>query len=535
MPYTPGSHRIAIGADHGGFPLKQALKRWLGEQGHAVDDCGTLDGSRCDYPDIAARVAQRVADGSAKRGILIDGAGIGSSMVANKFPRVRAALCYDVSSARNSREHNDANVLTLGSGLIGEALAMQIVDNWLSLECSEPRHLKRVAMIGAIERRLGGGGGGGGPANSANLALAGAAGSNDNAEPDWASAGSTRASRTPSVSFQARSASWLSSGTSAPAAAPQRSTNVSKSTSSAPRSTPPIAMDIDNLSTADLERVATRIAEMIGSSGGVTLPGGQCVCCGPDCAGSCVCLDPTAIREWVGLGVTRFGNALGGASVPRDMAGYIDHTLLKAAATKEEVDTLCAEAREHRFASVCVNPYWVKHCAQLLQGTQVKVCTVVGFPLGANAAEIKAHEARRAIRDGAREIDMVINIGALKGGDDATVFRDIRLVVDACEDGRALSKVIIETALLSDEEKVRACVSARKARADFVKTSTGFSTGGATAGDVALMAEVVRGTRMGVKASGGVRSLEDFSKMVSAGATRIGASAGIKIMKEAGN
>ncbi|MFQ5430242.1 MAG: deoxyribose-phosphate aldolase [Phycisphaerae bacterium] len=217
----------------------------------------------------------------------------------------------------------------------------------------------------------------------------------------------------------------------------------------------------------------------------------------------------------------------------RDVAQYIDHTLLKPEATADQIRQLCKEALEYGFASVCVNPSFVKLCSDLLKGSPVKVCTVVGFPLGAHVPEIKATEARRAIREGASEIDMVINIGALKGGDDEWVYRDIKAVVDACVDGRAICKVIIECALLTDDEKVRACLIAKRARADFVKTSTGFSSGGATERDVALMSEAVRDARMGVKAAGGIRSYEDMKSMVEAGATRIGASAGIQIVQAA--
>jgi deoxyribose-phosphate aldolase len=207
--------------------------------------------------------------------------------------------------------------------------------------------------------------------------------------------------------------------------------------------------------------------------------------------------------------------------------------LLKPGATAAQVTDLCKEARQYGFASVCVNPSFAKLCAQQLQGSSVKVCCVVGFPLGAHVPEIKALEARRAIRDGAREIDMVINIGALKGGDDELVYRDIRAVTEVCMDGGAICKVIIEAALLTDEEKVRACLAAKRARADFVKTSTGFGPGGATAHDVAIMAEAVRDARMGVKAAGGISSFEDAQKMIRAGATRLGASAGVRIIKEA--
>ncbi len=212
-----------------------------------------------------------------------------------------------------------------------------------------------------------------------------------------------------------------------------------------------------------------------------------------------------------------------------NVAKLIDHTLLKADATKAEVAKLVEEAKKYEFASVCVNPTWVSFCAEQLKGTGVDVCTVIGFPLGANTPEIKAFEATNAIANGATEVDMVINIGALKDGDDALVLRDIQAVVDAAK-GKALVKVIIETCLLSDEEKVRASKLSVQAGADFVKTSTGFSTGGATAEDVALMRKTV-GPDVGVKASGGVRSEEDLNAMVAAGATRIGASSGVKIME----
>jgi deoxyribose-phosphate aldolase len=212
-----------------------------------------------------------------------------------------------------------------------------------------------------------------------------------------------------------------------------------------------------------------------------------------------------------------------------NVAKLIDHTLLKADATKAEVAKLVEEAKKYEFASVCVNPTWVSFCAEQLKGTGVDVCTVIGFPLGANTPEVKAFEATNAIANGATEVDMVINIGALKDGDDALVLRDIQAVVDAAK-GKALVKVIIETCLLSDEEKVRASKLSVQAGADFVKTSTGFSTGGATAEDVALMRKTV-GPDVGVKASGGVRSEEDLNAMVAAGATRIGASSGVKIME----
>lgn len=213
----------------------------------------------------------------------------------------------------------------------------------------------------------------------------------------------------------------------------------------------------------------------------------------------------------------------------KNVAGLIDHTLLKADATKEQVRVLCEEAKEYHFASVCVNPTWVKYASELLTGSDVKVCTVIGFPLGATTTETKAFETKDAIANGAHEVDMVINIGALKDKDDELVEKDIRAVAAAAT-GKALSKVIIETSLLTEEEKVRACELAVKAGADYVKTSTGFSTGGATPEDVALMRKTV-GPDIGVKASGGVRNTEDAQKVIEAGATRIGASAGVSIVK----
>ncbi|MBM7654903.1 deoxyribose-phosphate aldolase [Neobacillus cucumis] len=208
----------------------------------------------------------------------------------------------------------------------------------------------------------------------------------------------------------------------------------------------------------------------------------------------------------------------------------IDHTLLKADATREDILKIVHEAKEYLFASVCVNPTWVKTAAELLADTpEVKVCTVIGFPLGASTSETKAFETKNAIENGADEVDMVINIAALKDQEDELVERDIRAVVEAAKD-KALVKVIIETCLLTNEEKVRACELAVKAGADFVKTSTGFSTGGATTEDIRLMRQIV-GPNIGVKASGGVRSREDAVAMVEAGATRIGASSGVSIAK----
>jgi deoxyribose-phosphate aldolase len=239
---------------------------------------------------------------------------------------------------------------------------------------------------------------------------------------------------------------------------------------------------------------------------------------------------PSRVAPVVEAGATRLGlHAVGGGA--GSVAAMIDHTLLKPDATKSEIETLCREAREFGFASVCVNSTWVATCARLVRGSPVAVCSVVGFPLGATTADTKQYETRRAIFDGAREIDMVINVGALKSGDLHLVESDIRAVTSACRESNVLSKVIIETALLTDDEKVTACTLAKAAAADFVKTSTGFGPGGATAEDVALMRRVV-GDDMGIKASGGVRTLEGVKAMVAAGATRIGASAGVRIVQQ---
>ncbi len=216
----------------------------------------------------------------------------------------------------------------------------------------------------------------------------------------------------------------------------------------------------------------------------------------------------------------------------QSLAGIIDHTLLKAETNKAEIIQLCKEALEYKFASVCINPTWIRTCAEQLKGSEVKVCTVIGFPLGATLPEVKAFETKKAIEDGATEVDMVINIGALKEGDNALVERDIAAVVEAAK-GKALVKVIIETCYLTEEEMVRACVISKNAGADYVKTSTGFGSGGATINDVELMRKTV-GPEMGVKASGGVRDHQAAVEMVTAGATRIGTSNGIKIVtKEA--
>ncbi len=437
--------RIALGSDHAGFALKKELVSYLREKGHEVEDVGTHSADPVDYPVFAREVANRVASGTCARGIVIDGAGIGSAIVANKVPGVRAALAYDLSSAINSREHNDANVLTLGAGLIGGVLARQIVDAWLEAECTQERHMRRVAMI--------------------------------------------------------------EGGARVPAPVP---------------SAPPAPEG--GVSEEDVERIVRRVRELLGEAGR-DQPGGS--------RGPTIAARPDVARGFLGLGVGRLGAEPSPGRIPEDIARWIDHTLLRPNATPDDVRKLCAEAREFGFAAVCVNPIYTKLAVEELRGSGVLTCVVVGFPLGATYPEIKAMEARRAIREGAREIDMVINIGALKAGDDEAVLRDIRAVVEACRDGGARCKVILETALLTDEEKRRACRLAKKARAHFVKTSTGFASGGATVHDVALMAEEVTGSGMEVKASGGIRSFADAKRMIEAGATRIGASAGVAIVEEA--
>ncbi len=405
---------IALGADHGGFELKSHLSQYLTSLGHQVEDCGTFSKDPVDYPRIAQAVASRVAAGRADFGIVVDGAGIGSAMAANKVAGVRAAACYTEALARNAREHNDANVLTLGAGHVSPDAARAIVAAFLTTECTVDRHRRRVEQIQDMDRNRAAGGGAAG-----------------------------------------------------------------------------------DLSAGDVARIAERVKQLLAGRGAAA------------------------------NGVT--------AMPPGEVAKLIDHTLLKPEATRNDIDRLCEEARRYAFASVCVNPTYVRQSREALRGTPVKVCCVVGFPLGAQPPEIKALEARRAIREGAQEIDMVINIGALKSKDDALVLKDIRAVVEACKEGRALSKVILETALLSDEEKVRGCELSMRAGADFVKTSTGFSTKGATSEDVALMSRTVAPRRLGVKAAGGIRTYADLLKMVQAGATRVGASASVKIMEEAIN
>jgi deoxyribose-phosphate aldolase len=265
------------------------------------------------------------------------------------------------------------------------------------------------------------------------------------------------------------------------------------------------------------------VAELLAAQG--ARPAGRCACHSvlDDCC-------PDRLRGVLDAGATRVGlHATGGA--PAGVASLIDHTLLKPDARRLEIEELCREAIQFKFATVCINPTWVALAARLLTGSGVGVCSVVGFPLGATTCDVKGYETQRAIFDGAREIDMVINVGALKSGDLRCVERDIEAVVGPCRASNALSKVIIEAALLTDDEKVTACTLAKAAGADYVKTSTGFGPGGATAADVALMRRIV-GADMGVKAAGGVRDLEGMNAMIAAGASRVGASAGVKIVQQ---
>lgn len=252
----------------------------------------------------------------------------------------------------------------------------------------------------------------------------------------------------------------------------------------------------------------------------------------PGCDGRCVTSCAEKARKVVAAGADRLGAGPGLESVEPNIAALIDHTLLRPEAGREEIRRLCGEARQFGFATVVVNPTWVALAAADLHGSPVKVCTVVGFPLGATVPQVKVFETEEVLKLGAQEVDMVINIGALKSREDELVEQDIRGVAEACHRAGAISKVILETALLSDDEKVRACQRAKAAGADFVKTSTGFGPGGATARDVELMRLVV-GPEMGVKAAGGIRTLEDLQKMLTAGATRIGASASVRIIEEA--
>jgi deoxyribose-phosphate aldolase len=456
---------VVLASDHGGFALKEAIKRHLASISVPVLDVGTHSTEACDYPVFARAAAEAVARGDAWRGVIVDGAGIGSGMTANKVPGVRAGMAFDLATAKNAREHNDANVITLGAGYLAEDLALKIVDVFLSTDCSADRHKRRVAMIDALD-----------------------------------------AGR----SIPTKKSSTMAS----PAGASDHEA---------------LVQTIMQVLTAN----PALLAPILGAGGGapVHCVGGQCVGCG-----HCVSKRADVVRSFIGDHAhardVRLMGSPGIESVPEDLARLIDHTLLRPEATYADIDKLCDEARRYGFASVCINPMHVRRCVERLRGASSVVCTVIGFPLGATPSDVKVLEARRAIRDGAREVDMVLAIGALRSGDHRYVYDDIRKVAEAAHEGRALLKVILETALLTDEEKVAACVAAKKARADFVKTSTGFSKGGATVHDVELMARAVD-HQLGVKASGGVGSAADVQKMVQAGATRIGASVGVKIVQEA--
>jgi len=272
-----------------------------------------------------------------------------------------------------------------------------------------------------------------------------------------------------------------------------------------------------------VEAITREVLAALGSNG--TAPADPCDTCEASCASHCA----GKVRTFTAEGADRIEYHGPGNEVPRDLARYIDHTLLKPDASAADIDKICDEAAQHGFASVGVNPTWVRRAANRLRDTDVAVASVIGFPFGATPSDVKAYETRRAVRDGAREIDMVINIGALKSGDHDLVRSDIARVSDACHESGAINKVIIEAALLSDAEKIIASRLAREAKADMVKTSTGYAKGGATIFDVALMREAV-GPKLGVKAAGGIRTAEDVQEMIAAGATRIGASAGVKIV-----
>jgi len=283
-----------------------------------------------------------------------------------------------------------------------------------------------------------------------------------------------------------------------------------------------------------VQAVTEEILGYLGAGQGSRLVGlelDDVVC--PGCDQNCVEKCARKTRKVIDAGADRISAGPAVSQVDGDIARLIDHTLLKPEASRDDIRKLCQEAVRFSFASVVINPWYVPLAAELVRGSPVKVCTVVGFPLGATLPQVKIYETEETIKLGAQEIDMVINVGALKSAQDDVVELDIRGVVQASHRGGAICKVILETALLTLEEKVRACIACRNAGADYVKTSTGFGPAGATAEDVALMHAVV-GKDVGVKAAGGIRSLEDLKKMVSAGATRIGASASVRILEEAG-
>ena len=287
--------------------------------------------------------------------------------------------------------------------------------------------------------------------------------------------------------------------------------------------------ELDRLVAEIGEEILSRVGrpELAAKKGeGLNLPDQVCPGCVQRCAQTC----SRNTKEIIAAGADRVSASERLTKIDPSIAALIDHTILKPEATRDDVVKICREARQYGFASVCVNPYWVPLVRAELAGSAVKVCTVVGFPLGATSTEAKVAETAVAVRVGATEIDMVINIGALRSGDHDAVRQDIRQVVQTAHEAGAIVKVILETALLDDAQKATACTLAKQAGADFVKTSTGFSTSGATAHDVALMRGVV-GPGMGIKAAGGIRTLSDLRAMTAAGATRIGASASIKIVE----
>jgi deoxyribose-phosphate aldolase len=291
---------------------------------------------------------------------------------------------------------------------------------------------------------------------------------------------------------------------------------------------------MDNSQLELLVRTITEeVLAYLGAPAGASLAGldlDDIVC--PGCDQQCIEKCARKTRLVIEAGADRISAGPQVQQVDADVAALIDHTLLKPEATRDDIRKLCEEAVKFGFASVCVNPWNVAQAAELVRGSRVKVCTVIGFPLGATLPQVKIFEAEETIKLGAQEVDMVQNVGALKSGLDEVVEQDIRGVAEAAHRGGAICKVILETALLTNDEKVRASLAAKRAGADFVKTSTGFSTSGATAEDVALMRKAV-GVELGIKASGGIRTLEDVEKMVKAGATRIGASASVKIVEQA--
>lgn len=403
--------RIAIGADHGAFAAKEALREYLTAAGYSVTDVGTFDGTTAvDYPDFAYSVARKIVSGECDRGIMLDGAGIGSSMVCNKVAGIRAALCWNTKTIINSRQHNNANVLTMGSSMHTTDEICTMADVWLKTGFEGGRHWPRINKMMAIEKNR------------------------------------------------------------------RRK------------------MDQNELVDKITREVMNQLKDLLNEQ-----QTGK----------------PADDKPVVTMTTAQ-------------MARFIDHTLLKPGAVVEQFDQLVNEALTYKFYSVCVNSSWVPYVAKKLRGSEIKICSVVGFPLGEMDSRSKAFETRNAISNGAHEIDMVMNIGALKSRNLKLVEEDIRAVKRACRSNTVL-KVIIETALLTEEEKVLACEISKKAAADFVKTSTGFNGGGATVPDIELMRRVV-GPDMGVKASGGIKDFKSALALIRAGANRIGAGASVQII-----